>query len=77
MMPYPTMEEVDAASRTQICRWYRFLPSPGIAAAGTDKFDAALERELPIMKRISDRYKELGGFTPEISKALGWDIKES
>jgi len=55
------MEEVEQASRKQLCRWYRFLPSPG-----TDD-------EVEVMNRIAERFNEFGGFTPEISKEVGWD----
>jgi len=59
-MTYPTPREVDNADRHQICRWYRFLPQP--------KNDG----EIKIMDRICERFAKFGGFTPEISKALGW-----
>lgn len=71
-MRYPTMDEVNAADRMQICRWVRFLDSPGIFAVGHPDFDAILEREVAIMDRICERLKEFGGFTPGISKTLGW-----
>ena len=57
-MKSPTMEEVNKATRFQICGWYRFLPSGQVSTE--------------IMDRICERFKELGGFTPEISKRLGW-----
>jgi len=69
---YPTMEEVEKASHYQICSWYRFLPGPGSKSIGKDDFNQVLEEEGKIMDRISARLKELGGFTPEISKSLGW-----
>ena len=56
----PTMEEVEKADREQICRWYRYLPSP------------ITEEEMKIMDRIAERLQEVGGFTPEISKRIGW-----
>ena len=56
----PTMEEVEKADREQICRWWRFLRSP------------ETDEEVKAMNRIVERFKELGGFTPEISKRLGW-----
>ena len=80
-MDYPTLEQVNAADREQICRWYRFLPSPGSAAipksnraprTAYDAFNVALEREAAIMNRIADKLKEFGGFTPDISKRIGW-----
>ncbi len=70
VMKYPTMEEVEAADQTQLCRWYRFLPSPGPVVVGQE--NAASNREVEILNRIIDRHKEGGGFTPEISKAIGW-----
>jgi len=79
-MNYPTIEAVNAADRNQICAWYRFLPSPGISALNRvgegrpyDEFEAALAAEKIIMDRICERFAELGGMTPAISKAVGWD----
>ena len=60
MSNYPSKEQVETADRMQICRWYRFLPS------ATNTTDAET------MDKIVERFKELGGFTPEISKAIGW-----
>jgi len=57
---YPTIEQVDVATHYQICGWWRFLKSP--------KDD----KQVKIMNRIGERLKEFGGFTPEISKSLGW-----
>jgi hypothetical protein len=73
-MAYPTMEQVDAASHHQLCSWQRFLPSPGADAMGGtyEKFQEVMNREALVMTRIVERVKELGGFTPEISKSLGW-----
>ena len=61
-MKYPTLKEVEAADRFTICGWYRFLPSPDVKTDG----------QIKAMDRIVERFKELGGFTPEISKRLGW-----
>ena len=69
---YPTIEQVNAANHYQICSWYRFLESPGTRAIGKDNFQEVLEAEVKIMNRIAERLKEFGGFTPEISKSLGW-----
>jgi hypothetical protein len=57
---YPTIEEVKEADRFNICKWYRHLPS------------ASNEADREIMNLVIDRYMEVGGFTPEISKAVGW-----
>ena len=69
---YPTMEQVESAAQMQLCEWYRFLKSPGSDAIGSSIFQQVMDREKPIMDRIVKRVKEEGGFTPAISKALGW-----
>ncbi len=61
IMSYPTLEQVEVANRTQICRWHRFLNSPETT------------EQVEINNFIVKRFKELGGFTPEISKQVGWD----
>lgn len=58
---FPTLDEVEAADRYQLCRWHRFLPS------------AETEEAMEIQDRIFERFQELGGFTPEISKQIGWE----
>lgn len=74
-MTYPTLEEVNAASHERICSWVRFLPSPGSSAIGKGDYEAfrkRMEAEKVIMDRICQRLAHLGGFTPQISKAIGW-----
>ena len=80
-MSYPTIEQVNEANYETICRWYRFLPSPGSEyiprsnkspRSDYEKFDEMLAIEAKIMDRIAERLKEFGGFTPEISKRIGW-----
>lgn len=72
-MYYPSMSEVKAADREQLARWHRFLPSPGTHVAGsTDPVsDAITERELSVMAEICSRFEEKGGWSPELSKAIG------
>jgi hypothetical protein len=60
-MTYPTLQEVEAADRYQICKWHRFLPS------------AITDEQLIVQARLWERFKEVDGFTPEISKAIGWN----
>jgi hypothetical protein len=74
IMIYPTINEVNGASHEQICRWYRFLPSPGMAAINMTRevFEKCLAKDVVIMNRITERLEEFGGFTPEISKRIGW-----
>jgi len=71
---YPTIQQVEAASHEQVCRWYRFLPSPGTSAIGREdgSFEEAMVAEKVVMDRICQRLDELGGFTSQISKKIGW-----
>lgn len=59
-MVYPTVEQVQEASRFQLCKWSRFLRSP-------ETID-----EVQIINLIYQELEDKGGFTPEISKAIGW-----
>jgi hypothetical protein len=74
-MEYPSLDEVEKADRLQICTWWRYLPSPGAKAVGGphDVFESTMLSEASVMNRIGQRLVELGGFTPSISKAIGWD----
>ena len=60
-MKYPINEEIKTADREQICRWYRFLP------------DATNQNEADLIHKIVVKFELFGGFTPEISKKIGWD----
>lgn len=73
-MKYPTLEEVESATHEQLALWHRFLHSPGASAIGADQktFRDVLAKEVTILERIEDRFKELGGMMPEISKRIGW-----
>lgn len=72
MSPYPSLEQVDAASHEQICRWWRFLDSPGFSALDHADFETVLQAEVAVMERIGDRLQNFGGFTPQLSKRIGW-----
>jgi len=74
-MKYPSMSSVEQADREQICRWHRFLSSPGWDALNKimEDFQKQMDAEAKIMDRIEERFKEMGGFTPELSKKIGWD----
>lgn len=71
MMAYPTLEQVENADRVQLAKWYRFLPSPGMAAIDSPNFIDILEHEEKVIGRIIERFYALGGMTPEISKLIG------
>jgi hypothetical protein len=65
-MKYPTINEVENADRVQLARWWRFLPLAGHCLIKEDQ-------EIATMNYIMYRFNEMGGFTPEISKQIGWD----
>lgn len=74
-MKYPTLLEVERASHEQLAHWSRFLPSPGENYIGADDavmFKNKLEEEVLIMKRIWEKFQELGGWNPILSKQVGW-----
>lgn len=57
-----TKAEIDKLSQFDMCRLHRFASSghPYMLPGAVGDY-------------FSKRFKELGGFTPEISKQLGWD----
>lgn len=55
-----TMEQVESASHYQLCYWYRFLPSGTIQIGD------------PVSDRLIERYRSMGGMTPQISKDMEW-----
>ena len=57
---YPSMEAALNADRYELCRFHRFLRSP------------TTDAEQEINTVLANRLKEAGGFTPQISKSLGW-----
>jgi hypothetical protein len=59
MKGFPTLEEVEKADKELLARWYRFLPSGETAA------------DQKIMKRIAERFENLGGMTADLSKKIG------
>ena len=69
---YPSPDLVERASRVQLAQWVRRLPSPGTSAIGKPEFEETLEREAGTMDRILERFADMGGMTPQISKLIGW-----
>jgi hypothetical protein len=72
---YPTLEQIRKADRIQIARWYRYLPSPGMAWAGKENFLEMCNHEADLMNAINTKFDALGGMTPELSKIIGWGNK--
>lgn len=56
----PWFDQVEKADREQLARWYRFLPSG----------DTPEQRK--IRNRLAERFKKMGGMTPELSKKIGF-----
>jgi hypothetical protein len=56
------LREIDAMTQEEIARLWRFAPSGHPAFVS-----GSLEN-----KRITERFAQLGGMTPEISKRIGW-----
>ena len=55
-------DEINGLSRYEMCRLTRFAP------IGHKYFDTSK----PYYEFFKKRFQELGGFSPEISKSLGW-----
>ena len=58
-----TIDKINKMAQYEMCELWRFAPS------GHPYFD----RTLPYYEVFKKRFDELGGFTPEISKSLGFD----
>ena len=56
-----TLDKINKMSRFEMAEMWRFSP------LGHPYFDSTK----PYFKAFKKRFKELGGFSPEISKALG------
>jgi len=55
-------KKIDAMSQEEMCRLWRFAePGHPCFVTGT-----------PVTEHFMKRFNELGGFTPEISKRIGW-----
>ena len=57
------IEKINNMSHTDMAKLWRFAP------VGHPYFDD----RLPYHKIFFDRFNELGGFTPKISKEIGWE----
>jgi hypothetical protein len=57
------VDKINQMSQFEMCHLWRFAP-PGHPYLDTSK---------PFWTHFEKRFKDFGGFTPEISKALGWE----
>ena len=55
---FPSMLQVENASKIKLARWYRFSI-------------AITPEQLKILRRVAQRFKQMGGMTPELSKKIG------
>ena len=60
MVDRPDFPTIEKASREQLAKWYRFLPS------------GQTKEQQQIMDRIAERFKQLGGMNPALSKKIGF-----
>ncbi len=85
-MEYPTMEQAIAANHEQVCVWHRYLPSPGINTIDKyrnipwtqeQQYDIreATDREEAVNNYLFQKWKDGGGFNPELSKKIGFDSR--
>lgn len=56
------IEKINNMSQTEMARLWRFAPS------GHPYFDSTK----PFFKIFKERFDNFGGFTPAISKTIGW-----
>lgn len=73
MTQYPSAEQIEAADKNQLGGWIRRLPSPGLWAVERDDFETVLAAENKAMERILARFRQMGGWSPDVSKAVGWE----
>jgi len=59
---FPSLQDVEKANREQLGRWFTFL------VAGTNPSP----EQKKIIKRIEERFEQLGGMTPELEKKIGY-----
>lgn len=69
---YPTKEEVEEMNMVQLGWWVRHAASPGASAYGQREFEEVAAKERSILERIYQRFQQGGGWTPALSKAVGW-----
>ena len=62
LVPDPIIEDINKLSQKEMARLVRFAP------LGHIYFDSSK----PYHAVFKERFKNLGGFTPEISKKIGW-----
>jgi len=59
-------EEIDNLSHEEMCKLWRFIP------AGQNLCPSNKENNMEVEEYFIKKFHSLGGFTPEISKKIGW-----
>lgn len=75
-MKYPTQAEIEKASHVQLGTWVRYLPPPGQGAIGQRDVFKVMKEEQRLQALILMRFGDCGGWTPEVSKDVGWTREE-
>jgi hypothetical protein len=57
---FPTMQDVEKANRERLAQWFSHLPA------------GETSEQKKVMDRINERFKKLGGMTPELEKKVGF-----
>lgn len=75
-MNYPSLPEVEKASKTQLGTWLKLLPSPGMSAVNAgvvnnEDHEVVRVHEAAILARINARFQEQGGWNSRTSKRVG------
>ena len=75
-MNYPSLPEVEKASKRQLGIWLRRLDSPGMSAVNAgvvnnEDHEVVRVHEAAILARINARFQEQGGWNSRTSKRVG------
>jgi len=57
---FPTLQDVEKANQEQLARWFSHLPA------------GETPEQKKVMDRINERFRKLGGMTPELEKKVGY-----
>ncbi len=60
-MKYPTLEQVETATKDELEKWFHLLPAPGSKLDVNFDFILQMNKQMEILDNISVRLKELRG----------------
>lgn len=61
-MNYPTLKQVETASKDELEKWFHLLPAPGVKLDVSSNFIAQMTKQMEILDNISVRLKEFQYF---------------